>query len=54
MVHFGCGDKVGFSEKFLHALVLHGKPFMEKGGKLIGRRPTEGYEFDASLGLDGD
>ena len=27
---------------------------MEKGGKLIGRRPTEGYEFDASLGLDGD
>ena len=27
---------------------------MENGGKLIGRWPTEGYEFDNSLGLDGD
>ena len=26
----------------------------ENGGKLIGRWPTEGYEFDNSLALDGD
>ncbi len=30
------------------------KPFTENGGKLIGRWPTEGYEFDNSLALDGD
>ena len=27
---------------------------MEKGGTLVGRWPTDGYDFDASLGLDGD
>ena len=25
---------------------------MEKGGTLIGRWPTDGYEFDESLALD--
>ena len=30
------------------------KPFMENGGTLIGRWPTEGYEFDNSTALDGD
>ena len=51
---FGCGDQVGYSENFLDALGLLGKPFIDNGGKLIGKWPTEGYEFDASLGLDGD
>ena len=27
---------------------------MDSGGNLIGRWPTEDYEFDASLALDGD
>ena len=27
---------------------------MEKGGVLVGRWPTDGYDFDASLALDGD
>ena len=51
---FGCGDQVGYSENFLDAIGLLAKPFMENGGKLIGRWPTEGYEFDLSLALDGD
>ena len=51
---FGCGDQVGYSDNFLDAIGLLAKPFMENGGKLIGRWPTEGYEFDLSLALDGD
>ena len=49
---FGCGDQVGYSDNFLDAIGLLAKPFMEKGGTLIGRWPTEGYEIDESLALD--
>ena len=51
---FGCGDQVGYSYNFLDATGLLAKPFMENGGTLVGRWPTEGYEFDLSLAQDGD
>jgi len=51
---FGCGDQVGYSDNFLDATGLLAKPFMENGGTLVGRWPTEGYEFDLSLAQDGD
>ena len=51
---FGCGDQVGYPDNFLDAIGLLAKPFIEKGGELVGRWPTEGYEFDNSLALDGD
>ncbi len=51
---FGCGDQVGYPDNFLDAIGLLAKPFMENGGSLVGRWPTEGYEFDSSLALDGD
>ena len=51
---FGCGDQVGYSDNFLDAIGFLAKPFMEKGGNLIGKWSTEGYEFDASEALDGD
>ena len=51
---FGCGDQVGYSDNFLDAIGMLAKPFMEKGGNLIGRWSTEGYEFDGSVALDGD
>ena len=51
---FGCGDQVGYSDNFLDALGLLAKPFMESGGTLIGRWPIEEYEFDNSLGQEGD
>ena len=51
---FGCGDQVGYSENFLDALGLLGKPFMENGGKLIGRCSRDDYDFRDSVALDGD
>ena len=51
---FGCGDQVGYADNFLDAIGLLAKPFMENGGKLIGKWPTEDYDFDNSLALDGD
>ncbi len=51
---FGCGDQVGYPDNFLDAIGLLAKPFMENGGELVGRYPTEGYDFDASEALDGD
>ena len=51
---FGCGDQVGYSDNFLDAIGLLAKPFQENGGILIGKWPTEDYDFDNSLALDGD
>ena len=51
---FGMGDQIGYPDNFLDAIGLLAKPFMENGGKLIGRWPTEGYEFDYSVAQDGD
>ena len=51
---FGMGDQIGYPDNFLDAIGLLAKPFMENGGKLIGRWPTEGYEFDNSVAQDGD
>ena len=51
---FGCGDQTGYPDNFLDAIGILAKPFMEKGGNLIGRWSTDGYEFDASEALDGD
>ncbi|MBP52399.1 MAG: flavodoxin FldA, partial [Opitutae bacterium] len=33
---------------------LLARPFMENGGRLVGRWSTEGYEFDESVALEGD
>lgn len=49
---FGCGDQVGYTDNFLDAIGILAKPFIATGGKLVGRWPTEGYEFDESLALD--
>ena len=51
---FGAGDQVSYSFNYLDAVGLLAKPFMKNGGRLIGRWPTEGYEFDESEALDGD
>ncbi len=48
------GDQVSYSFNYLDAVGLLAKPFMKNGGQLIGRWPTEGYEFDESEALDGD
>ena len=51
---FGCGDQVGYSDNFLDAIGLLAKPFLDKGGKIIGRWPIEGYDFNNSLAQDGN
>ena len=51
---FGCGDQTGYPDNFLDAIGILAKPFMEKGGKLIGRCSPEPYDFRESLAMDGD
>lgn len=51
---FGCGDQVGYPDNFLDAIGILAKPFMEKGGKLIGKCSRDEYDFRDSVALDGD
>jgi len=49
---FGCGDQVGYPDNFLDAIGILAKPFIEKGGNLIGRCSTDDYDFRGSVALD--
>ncbi|MDC1050706.1 flavodoxin [Candidatus Marinimicrobia bacterium] len=51
---FGCGDQTGYPDNFLDAIGILAKPFIAKGGNLIGRCSTEAYDFRDSVALDGD
>ena len=51
---FGVGDQLGYSENYLDAVGILARPFMDNGGKLIGRWSREGYDFDESVALEGD
>ena len=51
---FGVGDQLGYSCNFLDAVGLLARPFVENGGILIGKWPTDGYDFDESIALEGD
>ncbi|SDH14035.1 flavodoxin I [Pseudomonas benzenivorans] len=45
---YGLGDQVGYPDEFLDAMgILHGF-LVERGAKLVGAWPTEGYEFKHS------
>lgn len=49
---FGCGDSVSYSDTFQDALGILGREFRKRGAALVGKWPTEGYEFDGSLGVE--
>ena len=51
---FGVGDQMGYNYNYLDAVGLLARPFMENGGKLIGRWSIEGYEFDESVAVEGE
>lgn len=51
---YGLGDQVGYSHEFLDGMAIVYDKFDELGATLIGRWPTEGYEFEASQAVDGD
>ncbi|HVU13627.1 MAG TPA: flavodoxin [Phototrophicaceae bacterium] len=51
---FGLGDQYGYGSTFLDAVGTLADKVMERGGDLVGLWPAHGYEFEASLALEGD
>ena len=51
---FGCGDQVGYPDNFLDAIGILAKPFIEKGGNLIGKCKRDEYDFNDSVALEDD
>lgn len=45
---FGLGDQVGYPDEFLDAMGELHEFFTERGAKLVGEWPTDGYEFEHS------
>ncbi len=45
---FGLGDQVGYPGEFVDAIIEIYDFFADKGAKLVGSWPTDGYEFDHS------
>lgn len=45
---YGLGDQVGYGEEFVDALLELYEFFTEKGAKVVGSWPTDGYEFEHS------
>ena len=45
---FGLGDQVGYAGEFLNAMGILYDFLVERGAKVVGAWPTEGYEFEAS------
>jgi flavodoxin I len=51
---YGLGDQYGYTMTFLDAVGFLGEEVLERGAQLVGYWPTTGYQFEASLALDGD
>ena len=52
---FGLGDHVTYSHGFVDHIGLLGKELIKNGANLIGKVPTDGYEFDESEAvIDGE
>ena len=51
---FGAGDQTGYADTFADGLGILGKAFAERGAKIVGAWPSEGYNYDLSLADLGD
>lgn len=51
---FGLGDQKKYPDEFVDAIGLLHDAFVTRGASMVGRWPTEGYEFKASKAVDGD
>lgn len=51
---YGLGDQVGYADEFLDAMIEIYDFFVEKGAKVVGSWPTDGYEFDHSEAIVDD
>lgn len=45
---YGLGDQIGYAGEFVDAMIEIYDLVVEKGGKVVGAWPTDGYEFDHS------
>ncbi|PKO38454.1 MAG: flavodoxin [Betaproteobacteria bacterium HGW-Betaproteobacteria-6] len=51
---FGLGDQKKYAEEFVDAIGLIHDAVIDRGARVVGRWPTAGYDFTASLAVDGD
>ena len=51
---FGLGDQILYPDHFVNGMKIIKEEFEIAGAKLIGRWPTEGYEFTGSESVEGD
>lgn len=51
---FGLGDQYGYSDTFQDAIGILGEKLREIGAELIGYTSTQGYDFNSSLGAEGE
>lgn len=51
---FGCGDQYGYPDTFQDALGILAATARARGAHVVGRVPTEGYEFSASRAVEDD
>jgi flavodoxin I len=49
---FGLGDQMGYPDTFADSLLFFADRLRERGATLIGRWPTEGYEFRGSWSVE--
>ncbi|MCS6880300.1 MAG: flavodoxin [Oscillochloridaceae bacterium] len=49
---FGCGDQRDYPDNFQDALGILGRKLRERGATIIGRWPTDGYDFYESAGVE--
>ncbi|MFD2173142.1 flavodoxin [Rhodobacter lacus] len=48
---FGLGDQASYPLEFVNALFFLNEFFSDRGAQLVGRWPTEGYDFEDSLAV---
>ncbi|TGD75130.1 flavodoxin [Mangrovimicrobium sediminis] len=48
---YGLGDQVGYTDEFVDAMMEIYEFVTERGGKVVGAWPTDGYEFEHSEAL---
>lgn len=51
---YGLGDQVGYAHEFLDAMIELYDFFKERGAKIVGAWPTDGYEFEHSEAIVDD
>ncbi|QBG48302.1 hypothetical protein EGM51_13205 [Verrucomicrobia bacterium S94] len=51
---FGLGDQFGYGDTFVDGMADMAEAVKEKGLRLVGSWPTEGYAFSESRAQDGD